>query len=42
MMTDSILFHNLPIALIYLCTPYVVMLALDTYTNRLRHIEARR
>jgi len=32
----SSMFHNLPVAILYICTPYVIMLVLDTYANRLR------
>ncbi|MEM2430800.1 MAG: hypothetical protein QXX94_02375 [Candidatus Bathyarchaeia archaeon] len=34
--TLSLLFHNLPVAIIYLYAPYIVMIALDIHTNKLR------
>lgn len=32
----STLFQNLPVAIIYLCTPYIVMIALDIHANNLK------
>lgn len=35
-LSASSLFYNLPVAVLYLCTPYIAMFLLDFYANRLR------